>query len=141
MNFGDKIKFFNYRPLVSVCLFLIAGIIFAVGIFINNLTMFIIGVISSICLIVSLVVKSIIAKDKRLIKILAIIIAVFIGFGVTGVSLSVQNITNVVKGEYYVSGSVSNYTFTSSSGLKVLTFVIFTSSIVTTLSPELDVNV
>ena len=121
MNFGDKIKFFNYRPLVSVCLFLIAGIIFAVGIFINNLTMFILGIVSSICLIVSLVVKSIVAKDKKLIKILAIIIAFFIGFGVTGISLSVQNRTNVVKGEYYVSGSVSNYTFTSSSGLKVVT--------------------
>lgn len=61
-------KLFNYRPLVSICLFAIAGIVFASSFYIADIFHFILAGISLALTICTIVVKCVKAKDKKVVQ-------------------------------------------------------------------------
>jgi len=120
MNFGNKVKFFNYRPMVSVCLFFIAGIIFAVGLFVGSLYYFLLSVLMFVLFSLTLIFKAIKSKKNKVFKVLSIVIAFLLSFGYTTLILTKNEEKNNINGEFYVVGRVYNYVDTSDSGLKVV---------------------
>lgn len=108
-------KLFNYRPLVSICLFAMAGIVFVSGFYLKTIFNYIMSALAVLALVVTVIVKAVLAKDKKLFKVLSIIIA-FACFSVlTFVNLAVYENKDNYNGEYKVYGRVSSDIYLSSS--------------------------
>lgn len=121
MNFGKKIRFFNYRPLVSIFLFLMAGIIFAVGLKVGTLKYLIFSIGVGILFIFTLIIKLLKAKYKKTFKVVSVIIAFVIGFCLTFLILNNYDRKYAVyEGKYFVEGKVCSYSRMSKSGLRIV---------------------
>jgi len=120
MNFGNQIKFFNYRPLVSICLFAMAGIIFAVGLYFDQLYFFVLSIIVSVFLVATIIIKFKFAKTNKLFKILSVCFAFLISFALTNLVLDINNKPLNIEGDYYLRGRVYYSTSTTISGYRVV---------------------
>ena len=93
MDFGKRKLFFNYRPIASAVLFLMLGIIFVVGMIVNSAVYLLFSLLSVTCLILTLLFKSVFAKEKLFIKLTIIIVSFLVGFTFTSIKFySLNNI-------------------------------------------------
>lgn len=120
MDFGKKIKFFNYRPMVSIFLFVMAGIIFAVGLNLKIFKYLILSIIVFILFIVTMIIKVFKAKTNKLFKVLSIFISFVLGCGLTIITFNYNDKNYNYNGYFMVVGEVCDYTSTSKSGLKIV---------------------
>jgi len=109
-------KYFNYRPLVSISLFAILGIIFASGFFIDLPLYYVLSGGALVILIVSVIIKALKAKEHKIFKI-ASAVAAFIIFALLAfLNVFVSQNINNFEGEYYFEGRVSKETYISTGG-------------------------
>ena len=120
MDFGNKIKYFNYRSLVSIWLFMMMGVIFAVGLHVNSMIYFVLSLVMFTIFCSTLIIKLIIAKKYKVFKILSVIICFLLSACFTSLILFNYDSAENLKGEYYVNGRIYSYTSRTASGLKVV---------------------
>ena len=120
MNFGNKIKFFNYRPLVSAFMFMMLGIIFVVGLIVKTPFFYALSIITLIVVVSNIILKSVFAKNKAIIKIFIVFISFILGFMFTAMNVIKLNNQEEIKGEYVVEGSISTLASSAKSGLWVV---------------------
>ena len=114
-------KLFNYRPLVSICLFLIAGIVFVSGFYIADIFHVVLSAVALVLTIVSIVLKSIFSKDKKRFKVFSILIAFVVGGLLTLTNIQIIFRTNNIEGYYNVYGRVCEDVYVSAKGKYVFT--------------------
>lgn len=114
-------KFFNYRPLVSISLFSIAGIIFVCGFFINDAFHIFLSVVMLVLLIVTVVLKAVRAKEYRLFKIFSVIIAFSLFSLLTFLNVAVRENKNNYSGYMNVYGRIAEDPYVSQKGKFVVT--------------------
>lgn len=114
-------KLFNYRPLVSICLFAIAGIVFASSFYIADIFHFILAGISLALTICTIVVKCVKVKDKKLFKVLSVAIAFVLFAGLTLLNAEIiKSANNNFNGVYKVYGRVTDDVYVSKKGKYVI---------------------
>ncbi len=118
-NYG--VKRYNYRPLVSILLFLIAGIIFVVGWFSRGAFYIVLSCLMLACLVVTVIVKAVKCKEKRLFKILSIIIAFAVGGLLCMTNILIDNSREKVDGDYIATGRVCERPYISEKDWVVIT--------------------
>lgn len=109
-------KLFNYRPLVSICLFAMAGIIFVAGLYINTPLYIALSALSGVSLIVTVIVKAVKAREHRLFKTLSIVISFLLFSLATFLTIYSSANKNNYSGEYLITGRVSSDVYISTSG-------------------------
>lgn len=114
-------KIFNYRPMVSMCLFFMAGIIFVVGIYSKTTYRIILSCIVAIAFVTTVIIKLILAKEHKVFKVLSIILAFAIASGVSVLAIEIENGKNNYSGEYFIEGRICERTYESSGGYTVVT--------------------
>lgn len=107
-------KLFNYRPLVSMCLFAMAGIIFVSGFYLKTAFGYVMTALVAVCLVATVIVKAVKAKDHKLFKILSIIIAFACFSLITFANLAISENKDEYNGEYKVYGRVASDIYLSS---------------------------
>ena len=114
-------KLFNYRPLVSICLFAIAGIVFASSFYIADIFHFILAGISLALTICTIVVKCVKAKDKKLFKVLSVAIAFVLFAGLTLLNSEIiKSTNNNFNGVHKIYGRVTDDVYVSKKGKYVI---------------------
>lgn len=113
-------KLFNYRPLVSICLFAIAGIIFASSFYVSSVLHFVLGGISALLTVVTIIVKSVKAKDKKLFKVLSVAISFLLFAGITFLNVETIKAKDNFSGYYKIYGRVSDDIYVSEKGKYVV---------------------
>lgn len=113
-------KLFNYRPLVSICLFLIAGIVFVSGFYIADVFHFVMSAVAMVLTIVTIIVKSVKAKDMKLFKVFSVLIAFVFGGLLTLTNAEIISNTNNFEGLYNVHGRVCEDVYVSEKGKYVI---------------------
>ena len=99
-------KFYNYRPLVSMALFLIAGIVFACGILSGDIFQYVLAGLMLVALIVTVVIKSIKKVDKLIFKIVSIIVCFIISSTTCFGILFSYDKRAEIKGTYVIEGMI-----------------------------------
>lgn len=99
-------KFYNYRPLVSMALFLVAGIIFACGILSGEIFQYILAGLMLIALIVTVVVKCVKRVDKLIFKVVSIIICFIVSSVSCFTILYLNDNSEQISGRYIVEGTI-----------------------------------
>lgn len=114
-------KWFNYRPLVSIFLFLMAGIIFVVGCFSQNAYRIAISCLMLAALVVTIVVKAVKSKDKKLFKTLSVLVAFMLGSLMALGVILIDKKHERVSGEYVISGRVCERPYVNDNNWVVVT--------------------
>lgn len=114
-------KVFNYRPLVSICLFAIAGIVFVCGFYIADTFHIILSWGMLACLICTVIFKAVKCKDKKIFKIISIIIAFGVFALVAYFNILTIEGTNNFNGYMKVYGRVTDSPYFSAKGKYVVT--------------------
>lgn len=120
MDFGKPKKYFNYRPLVSICLFFIAGVLFTAALFTGLPILIILASVSVLALILTIIFKAIYAKDHKIFKIISIVLAFAISASVSAIMLTVHNNTNNYNDDYYITGRISERVYLNDAGKYVV---------------------
>jgi len=120
MDFGKPKKFFNYRPLVSICLFFIAGVIFATAILTKLTVLIVLATLSIVGLILTIVLKAVYAKKYKIFKIISVILAFLISATISVVLLHVHNVSPNYNGDFYITGRVSERVYLNNENQYVL---------------------
>jgi len=113
-------KLFNYRPLVSICLFAMAGIIFVSGFYLKTTYSYVMSTLVALAFVVTIIVKSVKSKDHKLFKILSIIIAFACFALLTFANLAISEKKDDYKGEYKVYGRVASDIYLSTKDRYVI---------------------
>ena len=114
-------KFFNYRPLVSICLFAIAGIVFVSGIYIADVFHIVLSVLSALALVCTIIVKALMSKEHKLFKLLSIVISFVLFSLLTFVNLHIATTCNDFHGANYIQGRIAKETYVNQQGKYVVT--------------------
>ncbi len=116
-------KYFNYRPLVSVSLFLIGGIVCIGGFFSGNNLRIVLSCIIATLFVVTVLTKLVVAKEYKLFKVLAVAISFMLGVGLSLLSILTYNNSGVESGTYSFIGAVENQPYINENDNYVITLV------------------
>lgn len=114
-------KLFNYRPLVSIALFAIAGIVFVCGFYIADTFHIVLSWLMVACVVSTIIVKAIVAKDKKLFQILAVIVSFALFALLTFCNIASIENKNNFSGYVKVYGRVVDSPYVSAKGKFVIT--------------------
>lgn len=118
-NKSRSTKYFNYRPLVSIWLFFMAGIVFASGFYIRSVFAYICSGIAISCLVITFIVKLVLVKDKKRFKLISIVVAFFLSATLFAVNLIINDAKSDFEGEYFISGRVTERSYTTDKYLVI----------------------
>ena len=99
-------RFFNYRPLVSICLFFMAGIVFVSGIFSKDILSIIIASFAIFSLILTVVLKCVYKSENLKFKIISICLSFIFASLLTFTILYTNDSKVIEKGTYQIQGVV-----------------------------------
>lgn len=116
-----KNRLFNYRPVLSICLFLMAGIIFVVNIYIGKAFNIVLACLMGVALIATFITKLIKAKEIRLFKLLSIVIAFVVGACLSVGFIEIYSNKTEFDGDYFIEARVCERTRMSSSSKMIVT--------------------
>lgn len=114
-------RFFNYRPMLSICLFFIAGIICVVNFYIGKAFNIVLASLMIASFVTTFIIKLIKAKELKLFKSLSISIAFIMAVIMSVCFVEVYNNRKSYDGEYFVNARVCERTYFSSKGKVVVT--------------------
>lgn len=114
-------RLFNYRPLVSICLFFMAGIIFIVGLYSSSVIYIIFSVLSLIALLLTVVLKLIFVDENKLFKVLSVIIAFLFAMILSLIVINLEKSKYSFDGDFYVKGQICERTYRNNSKKCVVT--------------------
>ncbi len=121
LKLESKRKFFNYRPMVSMCLFFMAGIVFVVGLYSGGTFRILLSCLMLLALISTIVVKALFAKNRKIFKVVSILVVFILSSIITVTIIEINNNSATYKGDYFVSGRVCERTYENSTGKLVVT--------------------
>ncbi|MBQ7467059.1 MAG: ComEC/Rec2 family competence protein [Clostridia bacterium] len=114
-------KIFNFRPLVSIALFLIGGIVCIGGFFSANILRIVLSCLICALFVGTVLLKLIFAKEHKLFKVFAVAISFMLGIGLSLISILSYNNSGVQSGTYYFEGKVESEVYVNDNDNFVIT--------------------
>ena len=121
METQEHKRFFNYRPMLSICLFFIAGIVCVVNFYIGGIFNIIVAVTAGLCFLATFIVKLILAKSHKVFKLVSIVCAFVVSVSLSVIFIEVYKAKPKLDGEYLINARVCERTYYSEKGKLVVT--------------------